>query len=57
MQKDPKAMLLEEWIITQSKDPVIREIRYLVSTNKLEGCKVYSLDPQIIKQYQGSVAF
>ena len=51
MQKDPKAMSLEDWIVAQSKDPAIREIKYLISKNKLKGCKVYSQDPQIIKQY------
>ena len=49
IQKDPKATLLEDWIITQSQEPVIREIKYLLSKNKLKGCKVYLQDPQIMK--------
>ena len=44
-------MSLEDWIIAQSKDSVIREIRYLISKNKLKGNKVYSQDPWIMKQY------
>ena len=28
-QKDPKVMLVEDWVFAQSKDPVIREIDYL----------------------------
>ena len=31
MQKDPKAMLVENWTVAKSKDPVIREIKCLVS--------------------------
>ena len=42
IQKDPNAMLLEDWIIAQSKGTVIREIKYLISKNKLKGCKVCS---------------
>ena len=49
MQKGPKAMLLEDWTIAQSKDPVIREIRYLIRKNKLKGCKVHLQDQQIMK--------
>ena len=37
MQKDLKAMLLKDWIIAQSKDPVIREIKYLISNKQAEG--------------------
>ena len=44
-------MSLEDWIITQSKDLAIMKIKYLISKNKLKVCKVYSQDPQIIKQY------
>ena len=51
IQKDPKAMLVEDWTVAQSKDLVIREIKYLISKNKLKGHMVYSWDPQIIKQY------
>ena len=40
IQKDPKAMLVEDWIIAQSKDPVIREIKCLISKNNLKGHKV-----------------
>ena len=29
MWEDPKAMLIKDWIIAQSKDPAIREIKYL----------------------------
>ena len=45
MQPDPKAMLLKDWIVAQSQDPVIREIKYLISKNKQRGCKVYLQDP------------
>ena len=51
IQKDPKAMLLEDWIIAQSKDTVIRTIKYLVSKKKLKGHMVYVQYPQIVKQY------
>ena len=51
MPKEQKAMSLGDWIVAQRKDPAIREIKYLISKNKLEGHKVYSQDPQIIKQY------
>ena len=27
IQKDPKAMLVKDWVIAQSKDPAIREIK------------------------------
>ena len=37
MQKDPKAMSLEDWIVAQRKDPTIREIKYLSSKHKLMG--------------------
>ena len=45
MQKDPKAMLLGDWIISQGKDPAISEIKYLISKSKLKGCKVYFVVP------------
>ena len=51
MQKDQKAMLQKDWIITQSQDPAIREIKYLISKNKLMEHKVYLQDPQTLKQY------
>ena len=51
MQKDPKAMSLEDWIMAQSQDPAIREIKYLINKNKLKRYNVYSWDPQIMKQY------
>ena len=44
-------MSLNDWIIVQSQDPEIREIKYLMSKNKLKGHKVYLQDPQILKQY------
>ena len=41
MQKDPKAMLVEDWVVALSKDPTIREIKYLMNNNKmLKGHKV-----------------
>ena len=45
MQKDPKVMLVEDWTITQNKDPAIREMKCLINNKKLEGQKVYSQDP------------
>ena len=30
MQKDPRAMLFEDWIMAQIEDPAIREIKYLI---------------------------
>ena len=51
MQKDPKSISLEDWIIAHSQDPMIREIKYLISENKLKGCQVYLQDPEIMKQY------
>ena len=45
IQENPKAMLLEDWIMAQSQDPAIREIKYLISRNKLKGHNVYSWDP------------
>ena len=49
--QDQKVMSLEDWIIAQRKDSVIREIKHLISENKLKECKRYSWDPQITKQY------
>ena len=51
MQKVPNVMSLEDWIIAQSQDPMIREIKDHISKNKLKGHKVYVPDPQIMKQY------
>ena len=51
MQKDLKAMLLKDWIIAQSQDPVIKEIKHLINKNKLKGHKVDSQDQQPQKQY------
>ena len=44
-------MPLEDWILAQSKDPAIRKLNMLLVTNKLKVHKVYSWDPQIMKQY------
>ena len=44
-------MLVEDCVVAQSKDPVVREIKYLINNNKLKGCKVSSQDPQVTKQY------
>ena len=30
-QKDLKAMLINDWIVAQGQDPVIREIKYLMN--------------------------
>ena len=51
MQKDPRVMMVKDWIITQSKDPAIREIKYLINNKKLRGQRVYSQDPKNTKQY------
>ena len=51
MHKDPKAMSQKDWIIAQSQDPMIREIKYHISKSKLKGYKVYFQDAQILKQY------
>ena len=51
MQKDIKVMSVKDWVIVQSKDPAIREIKYLINKKKLKGQKVYLWDPQIIKHY------
>ena len=47
MMKDPKEMLVKDWIITQSKDPSIREIKYLNNNKELKGWKVYLGNPHI----------
>ena len=39
VQKDQKVMLVEDWVVAQSKDPMIREIEYLINTNKLKGVR------------------
>ena len=46
MQKDPKAMSVKDWVVAQSKDLAIREIKYLINDKKLKGWNVYSWDPQ-----------
>ena len=51
IQKDQKVMPVEDWIVAQSKDLVIREIKYLISKNKLKGCRVYSQDSQLVKEF------
>ena len=51
MQKDWKEMLVKDWVVAQSKDCVIREIKYLINNKKLKGHNVYSWDPQVTKQY------
>ena len=51
VQKDPKVILVEDWVVDQSKDPTIRESKYLINIYKLKGLKVYSHDPQVTKQY------
>ena len=51
MQKNPKAMSLEDWIMAQSQYPAIREMKYLICNNTLKGCKVYLQDPKIVKPY------
>ena len=47
MQKDPKAMLIKDWIITQSKELAMREIKYPINSKRLRGGKVYLWDAQI----------
>ena len=37
MQKDPKAMLVKDWVIAQSEDPAIREIKYLLNNKDSKG--------------------
>ena len=49
VQKDPKTMSVEDWVVAQSKDPMIKEIKYHFNNNKLKGCRVNSWDPQITK--------
>ena len=41
VQKDPRAMLVKDWVITKSKDSAIREIKYLINSKKPKGRKVY----------------
>ena len=45
IQKDPKAMSVEDWIVAQNKDPVIRKIKYLISKEKSKGHTVYFAGP------------
>ena len=40
VQKDPKVMLVEDCVVVQNKDPTIKEIIYLINSNKLKGPKV-----------------
>ena len=51
VQKDPKVMSVEDWVVAQIKHPLIGEMQYLINNNKPKGCKVYSQDPQFTKQY------
>ena len=51
LQKHPKAMSVVDWVVAQSKDPEIGEIKCLINNKKLKGCKVYSQDPQVTKQF------
>ena len=51
IQKYAKVMSLEDWIMAQGQEPVIREIKYLSSKRKLKEYKVYYQDQQIMKQY------
>ena len=57
IQKDPKVMSVADWAGAQSKDPAIREIKYLINNKKLKGHKVYSQDPQVTKQYLGQCSY
>ena len=51
VQKGTKVMSAEDRVVAQSKDPLIREIKYLINNNELKRCKVDSQDPQVTKQY------
>ena len=42
---------MKDWIITQNKDPEIREIKYLINNKRLKGRKIYSQDASSTKQY------
>ena len=42
MQRDPKVMSGKDWVVAQSKDHAIKEIKYLFNSIKLKGCKVSS---------------
>ena len=42
MQKEPKVMSVKDWVVAQSKDPAIWEIKYLINNKMLKGQKVYS---------------
>ena len=37
MEKDPKAMPVKDWVITWTKYPAIREIKYLINNKRLKG--------------------
>ena len=49
--KDPKAMSVKHWFITQNNDATIRETKYLINNKGLKGRKVYSQDAPSTKQY------
>ena len=51
LEKEPKAMSVKDWVITQNKDPEIREIKYLINNKRLKGRKVCWQEAQITKQY------
>ena len=40
IQNDPKAVLIEDLVVAQSKDPAIREIKYFIHNKKLKWCRV-----------------
>ena len=50
MQLNPKSHAFKGLDHGPNQDPAIREIKYLISKNKLRGHKVYLQDPQIMKQ-------
>ena len=37
MQQDPKAMSVKDWVVAQSKDLAIREVKYLINNKRLRG--------------------
>ena len=51
IQRYPKVMLVKDWVVAQSKEPAISEIKYFINNTKLKGHKVYSQNPQVTKQY------
>ena len=44
-----RTMSEKDWIITQNRDPVIREIKYLMNKGGLTGWNVYSWDAPSIR--------